>query len=536
VGNRLTMENSMEQENSRRFNVGQWGLLAVACLLIGFIYYDGLELMVGWWEREEYSHGYMIPLVALFLAWQKQAEIVKTAKSGSLWSVVALALALCVFLMGELSGIYTVIQYAFLMALYAVILAFVGWRAMFVMWTALAYLIFMIPLPNFLYNTLSNELQLISSTIGVMVIRLFDISVYLEGNVIDLGSYKLQVVEACSGLRYLFPLMSFGFLMACVYRGPAWQKVVLFLSTMPITILMNSFRIGVIGVMVEHWGISAAEGFLHDFEGWVIFVACLAILTLEMWLFWRLRGEKAPFIDSLDLSYPTLSEATFSSKTQSWHSNKPLLACVVLLVGFAAYASTLVERQEDVPLRKEFVQFPLFQGNWIGREDYIAPDVLDTLKLSDYFIANYRQDGNPRPVNFYMAYYASQRKGASVHSPRSCIPGGGWQIKSLTQQALPFSPVGSTEPLSVNRLIIQKGEVRQLVYYWFQQRERIITNEYAAKWYIFWDSLTKNRTDGALVRVTSIVGEGEDIALADQYLQEFVMDFVPLLPSYIPGA
>jgi EpsI family protein len=101
---------------------------------------------------------------------------------------------------------------------------------------------------------------------------------------------------------------------------------------------------------------------------------------------------------------------------------------------------------------------------------------------------------------------------------------------------LPFNPVGSSEPLSVNRLIIQKGEVRQLVYYWFQQRERIITNEYAAKWYIFWDSLTKNRTDGALVRVTSVVGDGEDIAVADQYLQEFVMDFVPLLPSYIPGA
>jgi exosortase D (VPLPA-CTERM-specific) len=522
--------------NNTGINLGQWGMLTAACLLLGFIYYDGLALMVGWWERDEYSHGYMIPLVALFLAWQRQSKVIELANSAGSWlSVPFLMLGLIVFLMGELSGIYTIIQYAFLLAFYSLVLAFFGWRASFVLWTALAYLLFMIPLPNFLYNTLSNELQLISSTIGVMVIRLFNISVYLEGNVIDLGSYKLQVVEACSGLRYLFPLMSFGFLMACIYRGPAWQKIILFLSTMPITILMNSFRIGVIGVMVEHWGIAAAEGFLHDFEGWVIFIACLAILVLEMLVFWRLQGEKAPFIDSLDLSYSTLSEAKFSNGAQSWYSNKPLLACLLILVGFAGFASTLVERHEDVPLREEFVKFPLVHGDWMGREDYIAPDVLSVLKLSDYFIANYRETGNSRPVNFYMAYYASQRKGASVHSPRSCIPGGGWQIKSLDKQVLPFSPVGSDEPLAVNRLIIQKGEIRQLVYYWFQQRERIITNEYAAKWYIFWDSLTKNRTDGALVRVTSIVGDGEDIAVADEYLQKFVMKFMPLLPAYIPS-
>ena len=114
----------------------------------------------------------------------------------------------------------------------------------------LAYLVFMVPLPNFLMFNLSQQLQLISSKIGVVVVRAFDISVYLEGNVIDLGVYKLQVVEACSGLNYLFPLMSFGFLLACLYRGAFWQRALLFLSTVPITILMNSFRIGVIGVLV----------------------------------------------------------------------------------------------------------------------------------------------------------------------------------------------------------------------------------------------------------------------------------------------
>ncbi len=113
--------------------------------------------------------------------------------------------------------------------------------------------------------------------------RLLGISVYLEGNVIDLGSYKLEVAEACSGLRYLFPLMSVGAIMAYLINGKAWARVVVFASTIPIAILMNSFRIGVIGVLVDRYGTEQATGILHFFEGWVVFMICLALLTLEAW-------------------------------------------------------------------------------------------------------------------------------------------------------------------------------------------------------------------------------------------------------------
>jgi exosortase len=99
----------------------------------------------------------------------------------------------------------------------------------------------MIPLPTFLYQGLSAQMQLISSQIGVAIIRLFNISVFLEGNVIDLGNYKLQVAEACNGLRYLFPLMALGFIAAYLFKGALWKRAVIFLSTIPITILMNSF-------------------------------------------------------------------------------------------------------------------------------------------------------------------------------------------------------------------------------------------------------------------------------------------------------
>ncbi len=185
------------------------------------------------WEREEYNHGYLIPVVALYLLWLRADDLRQADLKGSWSGLIFIAGGLFGLVLGELSSIYTIIQYSFMCALLGVIVTTIGWKGFRIVWVPFVYLIFMIPLPNFLYFNLSSELQLISSQIGVAVIRLFGISVYLEGNVIDLGIYQLQVAEACSGLRYLFPLMSFGFLLGALYKGPWWHRAIIFLSSIP---------------------------------------------------------------------------------------------------------------------------------------------------------------------------------------------------------------------------------------------------------------------------------------------------------------
>ena len=136
-------------------------------------------------------------------------------------------------------------------------------------------------------------------------------------------------------------------------------------------------------------------------------------------------------------------------------------------------------------------------------------------------------------VNFYVAYYADQAAGSAAHSPRACIPGGGWLIKDLSVRGVDGINVNG-KPLMVNRLLIKKGEYTQVVYYWFQQRSRNITSEWMVKWYLFWDSMTRNRTDGALVRLTAFVGPGQDEAVADKRLVEFANTVFPHLSEYIP--
>lgn len=508
-----------------------WILLGGIGLLLALIYLDGIkELIRIWGLKEEYSYGYLVPFVTIFFIWQKKEVLQEIEFKGS-WAGIALILfGILLYVVGELSTLYLIVQYSLLFVIYGLALSFMGWKAFRIIFIPLLILWFMIPLPQFFLREISNQLQLISSSIGVYVIRLFGISVYLEGNVIDLGTYKLQVVEACNGLRYLFPLMTLGFIVAYLYQTKLWKRIVLFLSTIPITILMNSFRIGAIGVMVEYWGNSMAQGFLHDFEGWVIFMACTVVLIAEMWVLNKLGHENRPLREVFGLEFPEARTEETNIKYRKIPG--PLILSAVIVISVASASFLLPDKVEVKPMRMAFSEFPMELGAWRGQKDRLERIILNELKLDDYIIVDYLDD-NRSKVNFYSAYYASQKKGQSAHSPRTCIPGGGWKVKSFSQTTVDGLKMNGV-PLSVNRIVIQMGEAKQLVYYWFQQRNRIITNEYLVKWYIFWDALTRNRTDGALVRLITPIGPREDLTEGDKRLADFGKIISPHLTRYIP--
>ena len=517
-------------QSAWRARVMQWAWLAIAVVLLAWPFRDALIAMVGAWSREEYSYGYMLPFVSAFFVWQRWTELAQTPFKRSWLGVAVTLFGLFLYLVGELGTIYALMQYAFLVTLGGILLAFMGWKAFRIILPAYGLLFFLVPLPNFLYANLSAQLQLISSEIGVAVIRLFGISVHLEGNVIDLGAYKLQVAEACSGLRYLFPLAALGYMAAYIFKGALWKKILLFLATMPITVLMNSFRIGAIGVLVEYGGIEQAEGFLHDFEGWVVFMACAAILVLLMWILAKIGKNPIPLREAFAIEgparLPANAEVRYREVPASFYAIVPLLAVVGLV------SLWLPEREEIIPERTELLFFPTSIGAWQGRPERMDQIYLDALKLDDYRMARY-STGTGESLDLYVAYYASQRKGASVHSPKSCLPGGGWQIQEFSQVDVPDAgPSGG--PLRVNRSLIQMGDDRQLVYYWFQQRGRYMTNEYLVKWNLFWDSLWRNRSDGALVRLTTRLEPGEEALEADRMLADFTQSIAVPLQRFIP--
>lgn len=504
-------------------------------LLLGLLIYAfrvGLAEMVKVWINvEEYGHGFFIPLISAYFIWLRRYEFRPVTRfEAALPGLIIMLAALFLGFLGNVSTIKTIEQYAFILALAGLFATAYGWHGLRIAAVPFLFLLFMVPFPSFILNNLSSKLQLLSSWIGVEFIRACDIIVFLEGNVIDLGGYKLQVVDACSGLRYLFPLASLSFLCAYLFKGPVWQKILIFLSSMPLTILMNSFRIGVIGIMVQYWGTEMAEGFLHDFEGWVIFMTCMAILFAEMWLLSKLSGHKAAFGDLVKI--PDEWHPSTQAELPKVAVNASLLAALVF-TGSAAMASYYYQdRAEIIPERKPFLSFPVRIGDWQGKNEYLEQYYLNELKLTDYVIINYARPGSNDAVNFYTAYFQSQRTGAAIHSPRSCIPGDGWQITGFGQRQLPGIEFAG-RPIAVDRAVIEKGDRKQLVYYWFQQHGRSFTNEFLLKWYIFYDALTLNRTDGSLIRFVTSVNPGEDVEQADQRIQNLMKGLMPILPAYI---
>jgi len=526
----LQRDAAIPDARSWKMTPALWGVLGVAVALLVALSYDSLAYMVHLWSsKEEYGYAYALPFVAAFMVWQRRPRLDAIAFRGAWSGVAVVVVGLVLALIGELGTLHAVVQYAFLIILAGIALTLMGWSAFRQIVPALVLLGFIVPLPNFLYQTVSEQSQLASSQLGVAMLRALGISVFLEGNVIDLGTYRLQVAEACNGLRYLFPLMALGYIAAWFFHGSMWKRLIIFASTIPITIVMNSGRIAAIGVMVDRWGVSMAEGFLHDFEGWVVFMICIAVLVLEMALLARIGRQRQSLREAFGVELPQRRERGERATPRSLPAQ--LVCAVGLLVIAAAVVAAMPDRVEEQLARKDLAAFPMTLGEWAGRPDRLERVYLDVLKLSDYILADYAGPAGS-PINLYVAYYASQRKGESAHSPRSCIPGGGWEITSLAERRIPRE--SGAEPLRVNRAVIQKGADQQLVYYWFQQRGRLVTNEFLVKWFLFWDALVRNRTDGALVRLMVDVSHGQTLADADARLTAFARIVQSQLPEYVP--
>lgn len=509
-----------------------WAALAIAAVVAAAAMQTGIDHMIHTWlHQEEYSHALLIPVISGYLLWQQRADLARLELKGSWMGVAVVAFGALLQIAGVLATVDVVQQYGLLIAIYGLVIALLGATATANLWAPLLLLALMIPLPQFLLSNFSAQLQLISSQIGVWFIRLFGISVFVEGNVIDLGGYKLQVAEACDGLRYLFPLMTLGFIMAYLFKVEMWKRVLLFLSSIPVTILMNSFRIGTIGVMVEHWGQSMAEGFLHDFQGWAVFMTSAGVLLLEMMLLASIGRNRRPWREVFGLD----ADKPIDRNAPALHRTVPasFITGTVIISAFAVGVMIAPERNETIPKRESFFGFPNQIETWTGRRSALEQIYLDALKLDDYVIADYMRGGRDL-VNFYVAWYDSQRAGNSAHSPRSCLPGGGWRMKEFSQVEVPEVQVAG-KPLRVNRVQIELGNRKQLVYYWFQQRGRVITNEFLVKWYLFMDSLTRQRTDGALVRLVTPLEIGEPMEKADRRLVEFASQVAPRLEQYVPN-
>jgi exosortase len=254
-------------------NIGWFSVLLIICYLPTLVY-----LVDRWYNDEDMGHGFFVPVIALYIAWLNKDRLMEADLNPSYaWGSGVLVFAALQYYLATLGAELFLARTAFIESVIGVVLFLGGWKAVKILAFPLFLLFFMVPIPAIIYNSATLRLQMLASSCAEWALALIGIPVFREGNVLELASQKLSVVEACSGIRSLLSLTFLSLVYSYFFDKRTWMRVVLFLATIPIAIIANAGRVTLTGILSEIRP-SLAHGFMHTMSGWVIFMIALFIL------------------------------------------------------------------------------------------------------------------------------------------------------------------------------------------------------------------------------------------------------------------
>lgn len=516
----------------------------IVILAVGFLYATVLSRLVGhWWTDENYSHGLLVPFVIAYILWLRMSPMSGLPHRPAIWQGCILVITALFMLLAGTLGAELFLQRVSLVLMAAGIAAYF-FGITVVRSLAVPFLISLlaIPIPQIIFNKIAFPLQIYASRIAVSGIRVFGVPTVRKGNVIEIlpaGSVQviaLEVVEACSGIRSLMTLMALAVILvfftrsrdfvkpakmtAFIYNRDVWRGALLIVSAIPIAVLTNAARVTATGVFTYNYGIRATTGFSHELSGWLVYVAALLLLLGLNSLLRRVFKTKQ--------DAEADSNAFAESKTGGFRPVAFWILISVLLAG-GFFINWFENRGEVAVQRTALQELPSTLGKWKQKGDHIkfSPETESVLKTTDYTMREYVSDG--RLANLYIGYYASQRTGATYHSPQNCLPGSGWEMQ---KPEIVTIKTASGESFEANRFIIENGKYKEVMIYWYQGRGRTQASEYTDKVYTVLDSVSRRRSDGAMVRVMTSVGHSEKEATAaavdlSASVSEVLPDFVP---------
>ena len=269
-----------------------FGFVSLALLLVALYLQVIAELASDWWRDPNYSHGFLVPLVTFFLIWMKRDALARAKKEKSQWGFVIFLAGLFLYVVGTAGAEYFSVRLSLVFVVFGLVLYFFGKKVVKEIWFAVVFLIFMIPIPYVIYYALAFPMQLFSTKISVFLLHVVGLPAVRQGNVIYLtNTYALEVAEACSGLRSLVSLMALGALLAYLTQKGKIKPIVVFLSTVPIAMTANFFRIFVTAVGAYAISTKLAEDFLHELSGLFVFLIS-TFLLLAVSLVLSLLGKR----------------------------------------------------------------------------------------------------------------------------------------------------------------------------------------------------------------------------------------------------
>ena len=254
--------------------------LLIAGLVI-FLYQGVLWGLGSDWNNDpDYSHGFLVPFLSAYFIWERWNVLIDETPSPCAWGIGLLALGLFSLVVGLIGAELYVQRVSLIVVLSGLVLLILGWKYLWLLSLPIGFLIFMIPLPAIVVNTIAFPLQLFAAQTASFCLFSLGIPVLREGNLIILASTTLEVAEACSGLRSLLSLLALGTVYGYFSQDVMWKRWMLVVLSVPIAIIANAFRVSGTGILAHYFGAESAEGFYHTFEGWLVFVVAFVLLFI----------------------------------------------------------------------------------------------------------------------------------------------------------------------------------------------------------------------------------------------------------------
>ena len=239
------------------------------------------EMVSDWYNDENYSHGFLVPLISIYFLSQNWSELRTAPLRPSNTGLPVIIASLALLMLGFIGTEYFTMRASLVVLVAGIVLYWFGWKILRMASLPIAFLIFMVPLPYIVYDSMAFPLKLIVTKVSVSVLKILAIPVVAEGNIIMFPQTVLEVADACSGLRSLMSLITLAVALAFITQKSPVKRTILILSAVPVAIVTNMFRVIVTGVLASHYGAAAAEGFFHEFAGMAVFLLAMVILFAE---------------------------------------------------------------------------------------------------------------------------------------------------------------------------------------------------------------------------------------------------------------
>ena len=255
-------------------------IILISLIVIAIYFQAIIEMVTQWWDDSNYSHGFLIPIVSIYLIWQKKEDFQNIIQKKSNLGLIIILLGAMIYIVGTAAAEFFTARFSLVVIIFGIILFYFGKEFIKELWFPILFLLFMIPIPYVIYYSVTFPMQIISSQAASSFLQLIGLDVVRQGNIINLPNYSLEVVEACSGLRSLMTLSALGAAMAYMTQKNTVSGIFLFLLSVPIAIGANVFRIVITALGAHFISPKLAEGFLHEISGLMVFL--VGFLSLGM--------------------------------------------------------------------------------------------------------------------------------------------------------------------------------------------------------------------------------------------------------------